>query len=1151
MANEFNKKQLEAINTPPKQNVLISAGAGSGKTKTLTEKVYKLINEKHIATSSLLVLTFTDKASFEMKERIVAKFSESNSEFKNQIFSAHIQTFDSFMMYLVNKYSTELNLSSNVKILSKELEETKIVEILENILDTLYEENSEILQSAINKFCFKSDDMLYSIIRSMYSQIKKVSPSLQNDLLHNYEKMFLNRKKIYILLSDSVNDKINKLKSYLDILVEEFTYEDYDEKFALTKIKEVYFNELENYNTTNDFSKILDLLETYKARRKHECLGQNNKKLSALNSEVKKVIEELSGYGNIDEQVDFIMSFKQEALFFINIINELDKQLFDYKTSINSFTYGDIAHFAYKLLSEKKYAKVHYNITNRFKYVLIDEYQDTSDLQELFIKTFQEKSTLFFVGDIKQSIYRFRDANCDIFNSKRMQYLNDDNSTVIDMQQNYRSVSMLLSDVNAFFINIMTKKNMDIDYKKNEQLLYDEEVDLFKVSKSIENSEYGITVLDYDRLDFNTTIEQEISIIIEDIKDKIKNKYQVLKNPKEFRDCTYKDFAILVKRSKNVYRYKKMFFEHGIPLNFNVEEQINDINVVIVLQSLLKLMVAIDNDQQNYKDLFMSVARSFLFRINDDEIHTLISSGEYVNHYIIEQIKLFVKDSKNQPFIIMFDRLINSFDVINKLNLIGEINNNIDKIETIRNKVSEYSSTGEGIEGFVNLFINLAKYKIDYKIKSEGNEDDAVELITIHGSKGLEYKIVYMCSSDNEYSYIKSGIEKVKFSKKFGFVYERNELGKRANTLIHKIIDNKDSEDSFNEYIRLIYVAFTRAKESLYLVGHGKSKNSINPGFVDKAFRRVIQLNENNVEKILEEKVLPLDVINDIRAHVNEYNTTDGDNDARMKIFLSNIKLSIEQLVFGLYGNINRRNSNFLCKATNLKLVKKFNGSVASHTEDKIKDTLKKVGSSIAKINRFVSTCFGCGDLFSFSFEGIRYKYVLNDVKHVDDNKRKLNLFSVAIDDSLIDVQEKQSRASMIMTVVDDELTAKLEFGNRIHFLLEHTDLKTKDTSFIVDLQEKAIVDKVLSMDIFNDINDATILKEYAYMDNNTKGYIDLLIVKEHEVYIVDYKSSDISKVEYEQQLYAYKNYIEQVFLNKKIRMILISNLTGKYKEVI
>lgn len=904
----FNNEQTAAIEAKMTEDILISAGAGSGKTKTLSRRVSNLLEGNQIEPSELLILTFTDNAAHEMKERIIKDLKADKYERVNEMYSAHIQTFDSFSSYLVKKYAPRLGLSDHIVVADASVIEAKRNQFLDEILKEYYADPLQMKRvlEVLKKHGMKDDSWLTQNILLLDEDLGKLIPSKRKSFLSQYDKKYLSREffdtcvasfvekakkqisqtiyECYLLKAyptftntDSIDEEIIKdPKNYLGRLN---TYFGNKSNFELD-IKKLDFSEYSESKTLNIlYQRLLPLLEAYPEEfiKKVNELSKDEDLKNASQSEKKNdlavkemgmlvfrftkdtdpyLYDVLSIHENLDEEYQFFLSFAPDIKLMIEIIEKLDERLWNYKKENNFFTFSDVSTLALSLLTDKEFEDVAEEVRERFKYIMVDEYQDTNDLQEAFLDSLMkinkkgERSHLFCVGDAKQSIYAFRNSNVALFRARQEKYKNKTNEhEVIAMNKNYRSGPGLLRDINYIFDNYMTLDHGSITYKDEmEQLQYDQKVNLYSkpyddfgvyriVSKSENNDDWTA-----EKGKKNAYFKLwEASAIIDDIQKKIKNGYLVYDRgcKNGTRPCKYQDFAILMRKKNGFELYQKLFNQAGIPLNNIISSDLKDVDAIILLQSLVKLISLLFHDSKDtneIKHLFASIARSYAYSYTDQKIYDLVSFKDPERKDDLLKIKEdplwkelmdFLARNKDASFNDIFLDLLNTFHVIDRVYLIGNVDDVISKIESIHTLILASEQAGEGLDDFVLLLKNINKYDLDLDSSSIFQTQDAVDMMTIHASKGLERKIVYMPCSFNE---MPSGSNLNKpdylFNEDFGVLLSNADLpmGKESETIYplpYLLAKNTPSSNGTDrdEHVRLFYVALTRAENTIFIVG--------------------------------------------------------------------------------------------------------------------------------------------------------------------------------------------------------------------------------------------------------------------------------------------------------------------------------------------
>ena len=791
---DWTKEQLDAINLEGK-NIIVSAGAGSGKTAVLTERVIrKLKSGVHI--NELLILTFTNAAANEMKERIRKAIKKDNSlkEELDLIDSAYITTFDSYALSIVKKYHTVLNITNNIKITDQVIIDLKQQELLDNIFDKYYLTPTKEFNKLINDFCLKDDKELKDYILNCY---KKIELKYDKD---KYLDNYIENYNIDNFIEDYMKLLFNKISNIKELIKEASNYFDND---FIIKLED-NFKDLINSKDYNDIVKGLN----YKSVSVPKGSSDERKKIRKEIFDVGKELKELTMYDSLDSMKKEIESIKSSISITIDIIKELNKLLEEYKSNNNIYTYTDIAHLSIKLVEDNP--DIREELTNSYNEILLDEYQDTSDTQEKFISMISNNN-LYMVGDIKQSIYRFRNANPYIFKNKYDLYSDKDSGIKIDLLDNFRSRDEVLKNINLIFDHIMSNNIGGANYKEAHQMVYGNK--LYEEFKS--NDNYNLDILTYEENNLSKE-ETEAFIIGNDIKSKIESKYQVFdKDLSTLRDIKYSDISILLDRSKNFDLYKKVFEYLGIPLTIISDTSLGNDKDILVIKSLLKFIISIKNNEVD-KYSFVSVGRSFLYKMSDEEIY------DYIVNDKIEESSLYKKcielidniDILNPSSYL--DYILDEFNYDYKLISISKVLEHRVRKEYLYNLVKELEDSGNTIYDFVEQLDNIFDNNLDLKLSINNDDSNSCKIMTIHKSKGLEFPICYYGSLFNEF-YMKEKSDRIVFDNKYGIVLPYvDEYYK--DTIIKTLLKDHIKTEEISEKIRLFYVALTRVKEKMIIV---------------------------------------------------------------------------------------------------------------------------------------------------------------------------------------------------------------------------------------------------------------------------------------------------------------------------------------------
>ena len=785
-------------------NIIVSAGAGSGKTAVLSERVIENL-KSGMSIKEVLLLTFTKAASLEMKTRIRNKIKKNPSLSKelSLIDEAYITTFDSFALSIVKKYHYILNISPNVSIIDGSLIRIKKKEILTNIFDKYYENRNEKFLKLISDFCIKDDKEIFDSILSIYSKIDLKYN--KNEYLDNYINEYFNIDRINNDIKDYEKLLMSKFEE-LDYLIEDMSY--YIDSDYITNLR----LSISNLMHSKTYDEIVSNLSVEIPRLPKGSTDEVKEKKELINDVIKN-IKSLCSYKNREEIMSSILSTKDYKEVIIDILKDFDKYVMSYKYENDIYEFTDIANLAIKLVKEN--VSVKEELKSSFKEIMIDEYQDTNDLQEILINLISDNN-VYMVGDIKQSIYRFRNANPDIFKEKYNKYSNHIGGEKIDLNKNFRSREEVLNNINLLFNKVMDESIGGADYIKSHQMIFGNKSYINK-GKTLQNYDFELYSYIYDKKSEYSKEEIEAFIIAKDILSKVKGNYQIFdKDTSVLRNAEYSDFVILMDRTTNFDLYKKIFLYLGIPLELYKDETMNEDTDIIVLNNLIKFTIKLDTGvyDKELEYLFTSVMRSFLCESPDEEIFDTIKNKTILTSPLANKVRKIKLNNKSSYEII--NDLINEFDFYNKLITIGNESASSVKLNSILSNAKTTSSIGYDINSFSEYLDNVIKEKIDIKYTIHSGVSNSVKIMTIHKSKGLEFPICYFSGLYKPFN-ISDIKEKFTYSNKYGIITPYFDEGV-AETIYKHLLKNDYLKEEISEKIRLFYVALTRAKEKMILV---------------------------------------------------------------------------------------------------------------------------------------------------------------------------------------------------------------------------------------------------------------------------------------------------------------------------------------------
>lgn len=821
----WTKEQEEAIYTSGK-NIIVSAGAGSGKTAVLSERVLHKIEEgTHV--NELLILTFTRAAADEMKDRIRKKIS-GKEELKKELTllnSSYITTFDSFALSVVKKYHYLLNITDNINITDESIVKIQNKKILDLIFERSYKNIR--FQELIKKYCIKTDKVLKENILSIALKIDGFIDPF--GFIDNVYNNFFNENNVDNLLK-TYESIINDLKKTIELEIENMSL--YFDSDYIGKVNDAVYNIL---------NADIDELHLYSTVKLPTVPRGSSEEAKASKDSLKKACDKLLSYGNygtINDIKNDIYSTKDTVLTILDIIKEFLLEIEKYKKENDIYTFNDISKLSIKILKENE--NIREELKGSFKEIMIDEYQDTNDVQETFIGMISNNN-VYMVGDIKQSIYRFRGSNPEIFKEKYSNYSKDIGGYKIDLIKNFRSRSEVLDNINKIFCLIMDYNLGSAEYSVSHQMVYGNTA---YDTEKVNGFNYNFRVLEYlnkQKESGFSDIEVEIFTIAKDIKNKLDNNFQVFdKEDGKLRNATYNDFVIILDRSKYFDDFKKIFEYFDIPLTILKDGKLNSTTDILLIKNLVDFIIKIKEDVYDidFKYDFISIARSFLYEYSDEYIFDIVTNNKIKETTIYNDLSTLSDKLNSYTSSLLFNDILDVTNFYNKLNKVGDYEEVNVRLKTINSLSSSLSSLGLSIMDFRDYLTDIIEDDEDIKYATYTKEGNSVKILTIHKSKGLEYPICYFADLDHEFN---TSELKDKFivDKKYGLIVPSN-LEEIDNSLLKEMFKYDFNREEVSEKIRLFYVALTRAREQMIIVLPDKETRTLeknNDGVIEEIRR--------------------------------------------------------------------------------------------------------------------------------------------------------------------------------------------------------------------------------------------------------------------------------------------------------------------------
>lgn len=801
----WTREQQQAIETVG-TNLLISAGAGSGKTAVLTARVLSHLHQG-IHIHELLILTFTKAAAGEMKERIrnsIKKEESLQSELET-LDEAYITTFDSFSLSIVKKYHYLLNLPKNPKITDETMIQILRKQCMRDVFDSFYEEEDPSFLHFIDTFCVKEDEAL---LKELLNVSKKLED--KRDLfsyLEHYERNFYQEEFVDFCFSEYEKMVLEK-REELRMQIEEFSYvapKEYFEKLELA------FDSFFQANT-------YDELYLLKSVRMPVLPRGSEEELKFAKEKVQEKLKELKQYFNYGTRFEMKQEYLQTKDF-VHVICQIFLRYFTRfeaeKKNKGYFDFHTIAHYALTLLENEP--TVLKEMKSQFKEIMVDEYQDTNDLQEAFLHLLGENN-IYMVGDIKQSIYRFRDANPYLFKKKYEDYAKNHGGQKIDLLKNFRSRKEVLQNINLLFNPLMDDFLGGANYQQDHQMVfgnlsYEEEKNLAQ--------NYDMEFYTYPVIKNSTYSKEEIEIffVAQDIKKKIQNQEQVYdKKTGKLRPITYGDFCILMDRTSSFNLYRSIFNFFELPLTLYKDEVLSSNIHFMMIKNCFLLLSKLKHRvfDEEFRFAFASLARGFLFQISDELLYQTMTNKTWNQVPFFHCFESILKGIDGKNLLEIFHELLDVTHYYEKLILIGNVEEGMFVLEKLEQLVQNASEFGYTYEDFIVYLEQILEDELELKYSPIKEDLDSVKIMTIHKSKGLEFPVCYFTGLYKKFN-IRDLKESFLWDKNYGLISPFSSEG-LMDSFVKDLVKNQFLIEEISEKIRLFYVSLTRVREKMIFV---------------------------------------------------------------------------------------------------------------------------------------------------------------------------------------------------------------------------------------------------------------------------------------------------------------------------------------------
>ena len=1189
---KWTNEQKQAIEEKG-SNILVAAAAGSGKTAVLVERIINRILNDKIDIDKLLVVTFTNAAASEMRERILdaiyKKIEEdpSNIELQRQITllnKASICTIHSFCLDVIRNNFYEINISPNFRIGDTAEIELLKQETLDDLFEKKYFEEDEDFLKLVDTYTgYRGDEPLKELVMEIYKFIQS-SPFPRKWLEEKVEEF-----NIKDLSLDFAKTKWGKLilEEYEKNIEETIlglknVKQDLDSNPELEKFSQVIRLDLENLEllkaNLDSWDKVYELSQRFSFTK----WPVDRKIQSSIKDEAKEKRDKINKkFKGIKDKI-FIYTSKeaiQDLQEVYEILNLLKKVVLEFeetygkvKLERNVIDFNDIEHLALKILLKEEDGKyvpteVAKKYKDKFEEIAIDEYQDSNMVQEYILTSISKGNNIFMVGDVKQSIYKFRQAMPELFLGKYEKYKlkkdkteNDD--LKIQLFKNFRSRENILSTSNLVFQEIMSKKLGDVEYNEDEYL------NLGANYLDIENVDFaGKTEIDVINLNKNQIEEEtedtenneriedsilEAKYVAKKIQELINSNYYVFDKKQGYRKITYKDIVVLLRSTATLAPiYEKEIADLGMPVFSDTSsEYLNSVEI----QTIISVLKIIDNPMQDIP--LVTVMRSMIGGFTDNDLIEIRLADKNCNFYesilkaqvqVSEELRIkinnFLEKIENWR---EANEYLNLDELIWKIyldtgyyNYVGLMQNGKLRqanLKMLFERAKQYESASfKGLFNFINFIDKLKLSSGDLgSAKIIGENEDVIRIMSIHKSKGLEFPVVFLSSTGKKFN-MQDLNKKVLLHQDIGLgpTYTNYEKKIEYPTLAKEAIKIVTKREVLAEEMRVLYVALTRAKEKLVITGIEKDvndsidskqkeleiykdniENKMNPNLVGK-YKSYIDWIELVYLKNKDKDIMKFNIIN--KKDILKENTEEKEENKDIIKEIQNRAVSKE--------NINKIKQE-------LEWKYKFEESVELPSELSV-SKIKELKNNVQLQNQEVSFAKPNFLIEKTELTGAEKGTIMHLCLQKLNHKEEYDL-------------EKLKR--MVKSLVEKEIILQKEadsvnYNKILEFFKSEIWQEMKEAKLVE--QEKAFYFNIKANEIYDVKSEEDIL---------VQGIIDLYYInKDDELVLVDYKTDyvennneEILKEKYDIQLAIYKKALEKALDRKVDKVYIYSTWLGR-----
>ncbi len=1088
--SHFTDEQWQAIHLES-SDIIVSAGAGSGKTSVLTERVIHHLLKGHPITS-LLILTFTKAAALEMKVRIrkalKKEIENGQTILKDELErldAAHINTFDGYCLYLVKTYNSVLGISKQIEIGDPIIFDIAKSTIMEDLFDRRFKDHDPDFEAYLKTYTTKNSKLLAEQVTVLNDLLMK--ENLGDGFFSTYSDTYETEDYLEMVLNDQ-SDELNRLQIALNKALLEMMDADTESPEAKTT-KDLWMTLVGAHSKAlsyDDFHEAISKKTSLTFARK--ILDSDKEILKPYRERIKATLEAMEQicYQSKEDNARALRSIRPHIHTLLDLTKSFRDQYRRYQDQHHIYDFQTIQMLSIKIL--KEHPSIQKEVKASFHEILVDEYQDTSTLQNDLIDAISNNN-VFMVGDIKQSIYGFRDAVPKLFLDKYHAYERHDHpGTKIDLTKNFRSRKSIIDGLNALFSVTMDTHVGGVTYDDSQALSYGNKAyDVHALS----DAQYGLSlyrindpdILGQHQMHMKTTggslrelrsEDMHAQVIAHDILTKINQGFMVFdKDLGELRPCQFDDFVILVDRKKEFTNYKNIFESHQIPLYPHSDRPFIENDDIMVMKSLLQLLECyMDQTYANihFRHAFASLFRSFLFNLEDEvivkallKIHTkrldVIHDAKAFDHPVIDRaldtLKAIAKDAATEPIDRIMTRLVLAFDIIERAIALGQTEAVEQRILYLIKKAASLSHLNYHLSDLLDYFDHIIDHNLDIEYSGGSKlQKGMCNIMTIHKSKGLEFPVVYYPMLFLKWHKNKS--QNIYFDRRYGIIIKAFEEG-LVDTSPKHLMHLKAHREHVSEHLRLLYVALTRAREMAIVI-----LSSPEEGRISHAIRHdVLDLEQRESYACFQ------DILDSVFGNINAHHQT----------------IPYDPQIF---------NTNHMTTQKKIVLPDHDSGSLSYHELKAFEKVTKTARYSASGLTRL-----SAHDLKMMRL-GTRLHHILELIDFKQDVTEEIHRYASSFEE-----------ASMLMPIVSWPMIAHAQSGK-----------------------------------VYKEF-------EFATQEGDTfkHGVIDLLIETEDTFYLIDYKLHETDKDSYMKQVRGYMGYIASLS-DKHVKGYLYSILKQDLIEV-